>query len=231
MGTHYVTLGIKKSASAEDIHSAYKKLMRKNHPDMGGNAEVASSITLAYSILSNELSRSNYDRSLEPKAPRVTSSPIYNSEQPIKVAQPMEFVPEKVQRDGGRKGSMFQRAWGSTLGRIFVALALASFVTWIVGVLITLREIKGLPIGLSSFIIGLVILTAFVFFLSPIRRPTLSIIILILVFLIPIDYMHKDNLLPNLLQGVSAAAATALSLAYFSAFVTRVLWFRIRRIQ
>ena len=43
----YEILGIDKSASIEEIETAYKDLIRKNHPDNGGSEYLAKKINLA----------------------------------------------------------------------------------------------------------------------------------------------------------------------------------------
>ena len=62
---YYKTLGIEKSASKEEIKKAYRKFAKKYHPDINkdtGSKEKMQDINEAYSILSDETKRSNYDR-------------------------------------------------------------------------------------------------------------------------------------------------------------------------
>ncbi|MCC7168460.1 MAG: DnaJ domain-containing protein [Rhodospirillales bacterium] len=47
----YATLGLSPGASREDIQSAYKKLMQKVHPDMGGSDALAARLNQARDIL------------------------------------------------------------------------------------------------------------------------------------------------------------------------------------
>eukprot|EP00970_Alexandrium_tamarense_P001639 scaffold193_cov203-Alexandrium_tamarense.AAC.19 len=64
---HYNTLGLSKSATQTEIKSAYRKLCMETHPDVAStgeqaqNAERFKRISEAYSILSNETSRRQYD--------------------------------------------------------------------------------------------------------------------------------------------------------------------------
>ncbi len=57
----YNLLGIEDQAKPEEIKAAYLKLVKTNHPDHGGNADMYQRITEAYEILSNKESRKDYD--------------------------------------------------------------------------------------------------------------------------------------------------------------------------
>lgn len=63
---YYDTLGVSKTASADEIKSAYRKLAKKYHPDLNPNDEVAASkfkeINEAYEVLGDEQKRKNYDQ-------------------------------------------------------------------------------------------------------------------------------------------------------------------------
>ncbi|MDP9573758.1 UNVERIFIED_ORG: hypothetical protein J2W66_004260 [Agrobacterium larrymoorei] len=61
----YEALGVKSSATAEDIKSAYRKLAKETHPDTSQNAssEKFHRISAAYEILSDPLRRAEYDSS------------------------------------------------------------------------------------------------------------------------------------------------------------------------
>ena len=58
---HYSTLGVDRSASPEDIKSAFKKLAMKHHPDRGGDAGKFQELNEAYSVLSDPEQRMIYD--------------------------------------------------------------------------------------------------------------------------------------------------------------------------
>lgn len=61
MPDHYKTLGISKSASDDEIKSAYRKLARSHHPDKGGDKDAFQQIQEAYEVLSDNSKRRNYD--------------------------------------------------------------------------------------------------------------------------------------------------------------------------
>ena len=59
---YYKTLGVDKKANKDDIKKAFRNLAHKYHPDKGGDAEKFKEINEAYSILSDENKRAQYDR-------------------------------------------------------------------------------------------------------------------------------------------------------------------------
>ncbi len=59
----YTTLGVGKSASADDIKKAYRKLAHQHHPDKtGGDDKKFKEINEAYQILSDPAKRQQYDQ-------------------------------------------------------------------------------------------------------------------------------------------------------------------------
>ena len=63
---YYKTLGVSKSASADELRKAYRKLARQNHPDAKPNdlaaAERFKQIQQAYDVLNDATKRQQYDR-------------------------------------------------------------------------------------------------------------------------------------------------------------------------
>ena len=59
---YYQTLGVSKTASADDIKRAYRKLAHEHHPDkQSGNEAKFKEINEAYQVLSDERKRQQYD--------------------------------------------------------------------------------------------------------------------------------------------------------------------------
>ncbi len=58
---YYKVLGVDKKATKEDIKSAFRKLAHKHHPDKGGADDTFKEITEAYSVLSDDRKRREYD--------------------------------------------------------------------------------------------------------------------------------------------------------------------------
>jgi molecular chaperone DnaJ len=59
---YYETLGVSKTASADEIKKAFRKLARKHHPDAGGSEEKFKDINEAYEVLSDAEKRTQYDQ-------------------------------------------------------------------------------------------------------------------------------------------------------------------------
>lgn len=59
---YYKTLGVPRTAQADEIKKAYRKLARKHHPDAGGDESKFKEINEAYEVLSDEKKRKLYDQ-------------------------------------------------------------------------------------------------------------------------------------------------------------------------
>jgi hypothetical protein len=69
--TFYGLLAIKKSAAPDDIKSAYRKMVRRYHPDVNRDAdapEMMKQINHAYEVLRNPATRRKYDAGLQLEA-------------------------------------------------------------------------------------------------------------------------------------------------------------------
>lgn len=77
---HYQTLGVARDASAEDIKKAYRKLVRKHHPDVSRAKDAdqkTKEINEAYAVLGDPDRRAEYDA---PPASRRARAPDWNTE-------------------------------------------------------------------------------------------------------------------------------------------------------
>ena len=61
MTDHYATLGVPKTATADDIKRAFRRLASQHHPDKGGDTQKFQAIQQAYATLGDEQKRAEYD--------------------------------------------------------------------------------------------------------------------------------------------------------------------------
>jgi DnaJ-class molecular chaperone len=59
---YYSILGVSKSASADEIKRAYRKLAQQHHPDKGGDEARFKEVSEAYQVLSDPSKRAQYDQ-------------------------------------------------------------------------------------------------------------------------------------------------------------------------
>lgn len=59
---YYKTLGVPRTATADEIKKAFRKLARKHHPDAGGDEAKFKELNEAYEVLSDEKKRNLYDQ-------------------------------------------------------------------------------------------------------------------------------------------------------------------------
>jgi DnaJ-class molecular chaperone len=66
---YYSTLGVNRTASADEIKKAYRSLAMKHHPDRGGDANKFKEIEEAYRILSDPQKKQMVDQGVDPNNP------------------------------------------------------------------------------------------------------------------------------------------------------------------
>jgi curved DNA-binding protein CbpA len=76
---HYELLGVSRSASAEEIHRAFRVLARRWHPDVSPHPDAGerfNELSRAYEVLHDPLERARYDRDTSPlRRSRTSNSP------------------------------------------------------------------------------------------------------------------------------------------------------------
>jgi DnaJ-class molecular chaperone len=66
MNDHYATLGVARTASADEIKRAFRKLASQHHPDKGGDTKKFQEIQAAYETLGDEQKRAAYNNPRPP---------------------------------------------------------------------------------------------------------------------------------------------------------------------
>jgi curved DNA-binding protein len=61
MTDHYQTLGVARTATADEIKRAYRKLASQHHPDRGGDTKKFQEIQAAYDVIGDDAKRRAYD--------------------------------------------------------------------------------------------------------------------------------------------------------------------------
>jgi curved DNA-binding protein CbpA len=81
---YYKILGVKRTATAAEIKSAYRRLARERHPDFNGGSEHAARkfalLALAYRTLSDPQERAAFDAKQEKERQQKSSGSVLNSD-------------------------------------------------------------------------------------------------------------------------------------------------------
>jgi len=85
--THYEILGVSATASAQELKTAYRRLLRQAHPDLGGSAALLDLVTEAYDTLKDPSQRARYDAALR-QAAKTTASGATDSRPPPRPGNP-----------------------------------------------------------------------------------------------------------------------------------------------
>lgn len=122
--TYYQKLGLKESAAAEEIKKAYKKLANKHHPDKNGGDEqckiIFQEINAIYEILSDPISKREYDLALKIKREWIKKSNIKREQYLRKRRYERNYFQRPIPRPEYFKDSAFFRTLYYNIGPIFL---------------------------------------------------------------------------------------------------------------
>jgi hypothetical protein len=105
---HYATLKVERTASAEDIKKAWRRLARTTHPDVeGGSADAFREVQEAYEVLSDPVKRRTYDYTLSIGGASAGSSRPFTSAGP---RPDFNAYAEDLLRDQLRRAAEARRA-------------------------------------------------------------------------------------------------------------------------
>lgn len=63
-GDHYAVLGVRRDAAAAEIKAAYRSLVKRHHPDAGGDSQWILALNAAWEVLGDGERRRRYDAGL-----------------------------------------------------------------------------------------------------------------------------------------------------------------------
>ncbi|MEU4608691.1 J domain-containing protein [Kribbella sp. NPDC023972] len=155
---HYEVLNVERTATTDEIKSAYRRLVRQVHPDQGGNAALFRLVQEAWTTLSDPYKRAAYDRKLSGSATAEPEPDTSYAEQTRPRSDPGTDNPPTEAAPGGSNGPPAEPARSGSIrvvprfGR-WRRLALVALAVWLVlaagpYVYSSLQEGWSAPIGL-----------------------------------------------------------------------------------
>jgi hypothetical protein len=67
VANHYATLGVERGATRREVVQAYRRLVRRHHPDAGGDPARFLEVQAAYDVLGDAQLRARYDLQFAPR--------------------------------------------------------------------------------------------------------------------------------------------------------------------
>lgn len=103
----YETLGVSRTANADEIKSAYRKLAKKYHPDLGGDPEKFKELNEANDILSDPAKKAHFDNGgfnqFDPRANAYRSGTHFHFEDIFNNEDFMNIFAQAAGFPGGRR--------------------------------------------------------------------------------------------------------------------------------
>ena len=164
MVDYYKVLKVKRTASAAEIKSAYRKLARERHPDVNGGSEGAARefalISLAYRTLSDPQERAFYDSQLQRahSSDFVRGGSVFHYQQPARAApapygRPGALRPARGSAHRGRPARELRASAGGLYDRH--ALPLDLLRRLVQAALLVQFQLVGRAVVVTLFFIGL----------------------------------------------------------------------------
>lgn len=158
--TAYTVLEIEETATAEEIRLAWKALIKKHHPDKGGDQALFDKIQKSYDVLSDPSSRAEYDakvrkvrsqekiRSMQ-RSVYDTISGLWNREQEKASDYQKKRTEERVRRNRSEsehssyfaEQDRYEREWQAEYDRIMSGYSADTFTGGVEQVLHSTEEI------------------------------------------------------------------------------------------
>ncbi len=156
--THYELLGVSRTASQDEIKSAYRQQVMRNHPDHGGNAALFGLLDHAYEVLSSPTQRAAYDAELNgPRPQRLDITPpggtppvadqdVFNDDIPYR-NDPAESPGYHIPNSGRRAKGYLPMTWSMPF-RVARFLLVLFLLLWVItALMVGLSVIPGVSNG------------------------------------------------------------------------------------